>query len=285
MAIGEVLPSWVLLLLLQLPSIQTVILSMPFQTAKQCTKREYFDISRMVCRPCGADQQSSSDGTSCVCLPGYKLVSNNGGPFIKCKKCPAIYSAVTQDGWSCIRCPPGAIVDNHGKCQCPMGYILAGIQSPRAQMTHWSCNLPPAIQQLSPCKAVQATTTSSTFPETTELPWLSWTATSPFPFVACWVLTMIEFGSPLHLVLSGTADTPYLCWLNKTGEPLNSVQTRVASSSASSANNTDQLPHAARQPNHSLLQKAHSTATKMEDTGAEIPENQAQLTHHWPKGR
>ncbi|XP_072426341.1 meckelin [Chiloscyllium punctatum] len=124
MTVGEVVSFWAPLLLLHLPSTQTVILSLPFQTVQQCTKREYFDISRMVCRPCGADQQSASDGTSCVCLPGYKLVSNNGGPFIECKKCPIVYSAVTHDGWSCIRCPPGASVDNHGKCQCLPGYIL-----------------------------------------------------------------------------------------------------------------------------------------------------------------
>ncbi|XP_078397364.1 meckelin [Cetorhinus maximus] len=103
---------------------QTLDHFVPFVTVQNCTKKQYFDISRMICMRCGANQQTSRDGTSCMCLPGYKLISNNGGPSIKCKKCPAIYSVVTQDGWSCIRCPPGAIIDNQGKCRCPTGYIL-----------------------------------------------------------------------------------------------------------------------------------------------------------------
>lgn len=27
-------------------------------------------------------------GTSCVCVPGFQMISNNGGPDIICKKCP-----------------------------------------------------------------------------------------------------------------------------------------------------------------------------------------------------
>lgn len=27
-------------------------------------------------------------GTSCVCIPGFQMISNNGGPDTICKKCP-----------------------------------------------------------------------------------------------------------------------------------------------------------------------------------------------------
>uniref|UniRef100_UPI00398F5FE8 meckelin isoform X4 n=1 Tax=Pristiophorus japonicus TaxID=55135 RepID=UPI00398F5FE8 len=114
-----------LVVLVIFPSlIRSNIISFPFQTVQNCTKKQYFDIAQVTCARCGAQQQTSSDGTSCVCLPGYHLTSNKGGPSITCKKCPGQYPAVTQDGWNCIRCPSNAIMDNHGKCQCPTGHIL-----------------------------------------------------------------------------------------------------------------------------------------------------------------
>ncbi|XP_038664961.1 meckelin isoform X1 [Scyliorhinus canicula] len=113
-----------LLPMVLLPLGHSLIHSVPFQTVQDCTKKQHFDISRMACRFCGDHQQKSKDGTSCACQPGYKLISNKGGPFIKCAKCPALHSAVTQDGWSCIRCPHGVILDNEGKCRCPVGYIM-----------------------------------------------------------------------------------------------------------------------------------------------------------------
>ncbi|GCB62940.1 hypothetical protein scyTo_0007312 [Scyliorhinus torazame] len=117
----------------------SLINSVPFQTVQGCTKKQYFDISRMICRPCGAKQQKSKDGTSCVCLPGYKLISNKGGPFIRCAKCPALQSAVTQDGWSCIRCPQGVILDNERKCRCPMGNIMVERHINGALLTQVQC--------------------------------------------------------------------------------------------------------------------------------------------------
>ncbi|XP_051879525.1 meckelin [Pristis pectinata] len=98
--------------------------SLPFKTVENCTKKQSFDISQMACVRCGPHQQRSSDGMSCMCLPGYQLTSNNGRFSITCKKCPKLYPAVTQDGWNCIRCSSGAIIDNNGRCQCPTGQIL-----------------------------------------------------------------------------------------------------------------------------------------------------------------
>ncbi|XP_067835444.1 meckelin [Heptranchias perlo] len=126
MATGTLQLLWgpVAVLVLQLPLLHSYSSSLPFQTVQNCTKKQYFDISSMACVRCGAHQQTSNDGMSCVCLPGYQLTSNKGGPSIACQKCPEIYPAVTQDGWSCIKCSSGAVIDNHGKCQCPTGHIL-----------------------------------------------------------------------------------------------------------------------------------------------------------------
>ncbi|XP_053104863.1 meckelin isoform X1 [Hemicordylus capensis] len=64
---------------------------------------------------------SPGHDTSCTCLPGFKLVSDNGGS-ITCEKCPDTMSGVTQDGWDCIACPKGLTAD--GKCKCLVDEIL-----------------------------------------------------------------------------------------------------------------------------------------------------------------
>ncbi|KAF7246251.1 Meckelin, partial [Varanus komodoensis] len=61
-------------------------------------------------------------GTSCACLPGFKLVSDNGGTSITCEKCPDSMNGVTQDGWNCITCPKGLTAE--GKCRCAINEIL-----------------------------------------------------------------------------------------------------------------------------------------------------------------
>ncbi|XP_053875156.1 meckelin isoform X4 [Malaclemys terrapin pileata] len=61
-------------------------------------------------------------GISCVCLPGFKMVSNNGGPSVICEKCPENMSGVTEDGWNCITCPKGLTTE--GKCKCAINEIL-----------------------------------------------------------------------------------------------------------------------------------------------------------------
>ncbi|KFV55789.1 Meckelin, partial [Tyto alba] len=61
-------------------------------------------------------------GSSCVCQPGYRMVSSNGGSSIICEKCPENMSGVTQDGWNCIICPKG--LTSEGKCKCLDNEIL-----------------------------------------------------------------------------------------------------------------------------------------------------------------
>ncbi|KFP62289.1 Meckelin, partial [Cariama cristata] len=61
-------------------------------------------------------------GISCVCQPGYRMVSSNGGSSVICEKCPANMSGVTQDGWNCIICPKG--LTSEGKCKCFNNEIL-----------------------------------------------------------------------------------------------------------------------------------------------------------------
>ncbi|EAW91702.1 transmembrane protein 67, isoform CRA_b [Homo sapiens] len=110
-------------LLLFLPRfLQAQTFSFPFQQPEKCDNNQYFDISALSCVPCGANQRQDARGTSCVCLPGFQMISNNGGPAIICKKCPENMKGVTEDGWNCISCPSDLTAE--GKCHCPIGHIL-----------------------------------------------------------------------------------------------------------------------------------------------------------------
>ncbi|XP_073085930.1 meckelin isoform X3 [Manis javanica] len=110
-------------LLLDLPRVsQAQTFSFPFRQPETCGHNQYFDISALSCVPCGANQRRDSLGTSCVCVPGFQMISNNGGPDIICKKCPENMKGVTEDGWNCISCPGGLTAE--GKCHCPTGHIL-----------------------------------------------------------------------------------------------------------------------------------------------------------------
>ncbi|XP_049637892.1 meckelin [Suncus etruscus] len=116
-----VLLSWFLLLGLPGAS-QAQTFSFPFRHPEGCSHDQYFDISSLSCVPCGAHQRRDSRGTSCVCLPGFQMIANTGGPGISCKKCPENMKGVTKDGWNCITCPGD--VTPEGRCRCPTGHIL-----------------------------------------------------------------------------------------------------------------------------------------------------------------
>uniref|UniRef100_A0A8C0A9J3 Transmembrane protein 67 n=1 Tax=Bos mutus grunniens TaxID=30521 RepID=A0A8C0A9J3_BOSMU len=125
MAAGSTLSSAsvTLFLLLVLPRVsQAQTFFFPFRQPETCGHNQYFDISALSCVACGSNQRQDARGTSCVCLPGFQMISNNGGPDITCKKCPEHMKGVTEDGWNCISCPGGLTAE--GKCHCPTGHIL-----------------------------------------------------------------------------------------------------------------------------------------------------------------
>ncbi|XP_062987006.1 meckelin isoform X2 [Elgaria multicarinata webbii] len=95
---------------------------LPLHQPQGCDGTHYFSIASLACGQCGASQRKSARGTSCTCLPGFKIVSDNGGTSITCEKCPDSMSGVTQDGWDCITCPNGLTAE--GKCKCPINEIL-----------------------------------------------------------------------------------------------------------------------------------------------------------------
>uniref|UniRef100_A0A8D0HDF1 Transmembrane protein 67 n=1 Tax=Sphenodon punctatus TaxID=8508 RepID=A0A8D0HDF1_SPHPU len=96
--------------------------TLPFHQPQDCGEMRYFDIASLACVPCGAHQRQSARGTSCMCLPGFKKVSNNAGPSVTCEKCPENMNGVTRDGWGCISCPHSLTTE--GKCKCPVNEIL-----------------------------------------------------------------------------------------------------------------------------------------------------------------
>ncbi|XP_067567875.1 meckelin isoform X2 [Pseudorca crassidens] len=114
---------FLLLVLLRVSQAQTFFF--PFRQPETCGHNQYFDISALSCVACGANQRQDARGTVCVCLPGFQMISNNGGPDIICKKCPENMKGVTEDGWNCISCPGGLTAE--GKCHCPTGHILESV--------------------------------------------------------------------------------------------------------------------------------------------------------------
>ncbi|NXD06592.1 MKS3 protein, partial [Nothocercus nigrocapillus] len=96
--------------------------SLPLQGPEGCGPARYFDVSRLACASCGPHQRANDRGLSCVCQPGFRMVSNNGGPSVICEKCPENMSGVTKDGWNCITCPKG--LTSEGKCRCLNNEIL-----------------------------------------------------------------------------------------------------------------------------------------------------------------
>uniref|UniRef100_A0A8B7WH29 Meckelin-like n=1 Tax=Castor canadensis TaxID=51338 RepID=A0A8B7WH29_CASCN len=122
----------------QLPvSAQTF--SFPFQQPETCGHNQYFDISSLSCVQCGAHQKPDAHGTSCVCLPGFQMISNNGGSTIICKQCPENMKGVTEDGWNCISCPSGLTAE--GRCHCPIGHILVERNVNGTLLSQATCNL------------------------------------------------------------------------------------------------------------------------------------------------
>nr|XP_019574373.1 PREDICTED: meckelin isoform X1 [Rhinolophus sinicus] len=128
---GEAMASWstfsvavvTVFFLLILPCFSRAqTLSFPFRQPETCGRNQYFDISALSCVRCGANQRQDARGTSCMCIPGFQMIANNGGPNIICKKCPENMKGVTKDGWNCISCPGG--LTEEGKCHCPTGHIL-----------------------------------------------------------------------------------------------------------------------------------------------------------------
>uniref|UniRef100_A0A8C5T475 Transmembrane protein 67 n=1 Tax=Malurus cyaneus samueli TaxID=2593467 RepID=A0A8C5T475_9PASS len=118
MAVHSLLHTFCVFTLLPLPSLRRNYKHRP----ADCGADRYFDSSRLACAPCGAHQRQSAGGSSCVCEPGYRMVSNNDGFSVSCEKCPEDMSGVTQDGWNCIACPKG--LTPNGNCKCPNNEIL-----------------------------------------------------------------------------------------------------------------------------------------------------------------
>uniref|UniRef100_A0A8C5PZP9 Transmembrane protein 67 n=1 Tax=Leptobrachium leishanense TaxID=445787 RepID=A0A8C5PZP9_9ANUR len=95
-------------------------LSIPFQRPSDCGALQYYEAANLSCVQCPPSERPDPQGTSCVCLPGYKLTAGSGA-MRSCQKCPE-NTAVTVDGWHCINCPGGRTSD--GSCQCSPGQVL-----------------------------------------------------------------------------------------------------------------------------------------------------------------
>ncbi|XP_005879373.1 PREDICTED: meckelin [Myotis brandtii] len=102
-----------------------------------CRDDLHHDLARGVLP--GLQGLEADQGTSCVCLPGFQMNSNNGGADIICKKCPEDKKGVTKDGWNCISCPGGLTAE--GKCHCPPGHILVERDINGALLSQATCKL------------------------------------------------------------------------------------------------------------------------------------------------
>ncbi|XP_075776499.1 meckelin isoform X2 [Pelodiscus sinensis] len=119
---GRCGPVVLLLLLLSARLSAGQSFSLPLRQPQDCGDGRYFDISSLACKQCGPQQGRSAGGTSCICLPGFRMFSNNNGPSVICEKCPESMNGITEDGWNCITCPKGLTTE--GKCKCAINEIL-----------------------------------------------------------------------------------------------------------------------------------------------------------------
>ncbi|EDV25938.1 uncharacterized protein TRIADDRAFT_55538 [Trichoplax adhaerens] len=118
----------------QLLPIVLIISILPLTSAnlfplvnKTCTSTQYYDIATLQCKNCGLNQERSSDGTYCICLNGYRILSDNGGPptsSLQCQKCPT-NTASSTDRRDCIRCSSSNPFDSATQAcrSCPAGDI------------------------------------------------------------------------------------------------------------------------------------------------------------------
>uniref|UniRef100_UPI003AAA338D meckelin isoform X1 n=1 Tax=Centroberyx gerrardi TaxID=166262 RepID=UPI003AAA338D len=110
-----------LFLLIEFDSLRCQQFIIPYQAISDCGVEKFFDISSLSCVTCGPNQRASKTGLSCDCQTGYRVLTTNGASST-CQQCPADKSAVTEDGFGCIRCPSS--LSDGGTCQCPQAAVL-----------------------------------------------------------------------------------------------------------------------------------------------------------------
>ncbi|CAL8290844.1 unnamed protein product [Merluccius merluccius] len=91
-----------------------------FQTISDCAVGHFYDVSGLSCVKCGPNQRASVTGLTCVCRPGYRVLTTNGAS-LTCQQCPPNFPAVAEDGFGCIRCAGG--LSEEGTCLCPQGTV------------------------------------------------------------------------------------------------------------------------------------------------------------------
>ncbi|KAJ8042251.1 Meckelin [Holothuria leucospilota] len=94
----------------------------PFAVVGDCTGETFYNFAELRCQSCGASQTGSSDGLSCDCASGFKLVSDSGGIDITCEAC-ANNEVTTSDGKNCIPCESGVPNPVTRTCPCNEGEI------------------------------------------------------------------------------------------------------------------------------------------------------------------
>ncbi|XP_070575906.1 meckelin-like [Ptychodera flava] len=113
--------------------------SFSYTEVTTCEVEQYFDLAELKCKACGDFAQTSSDGLSCDCSPGYRIDKDDGAPSEKiCQACPAD-SMATSNGWHCIVCP-AAFPLQDGRCApCPGGNIPVEYSATGELQTEYSC--------------------------------------------------------------------------------------------------------------------------------------------------
>ncbi|XP_077982500.1 meckelin-like [Glandiceps talaboti] len=114
--------------------------SFDYTVVANCELDEYFDLAELQCKSCGLFQETSADGLSCDCEPGYRIEEEKGLPGDKvCTPCPAD-TMVTSNGWQCITCPASNPLQPDGSCTpCSPGSIPVEYSPDGQLQTEFSC--------------------------------------------------------------------------------------------------------------------------------------------------
>ena len=93
-----------------------------FELNANCTQSaKYFDTKLMQCSNCPLNQTPSSDGLSCICIPGYaKTASTRDLPVFQCEQCGS-NTVPSSNHYECQGCP-GDISNN--ECACTTAYTI-----------------------------------------------------------------------------------------------------------------------------------------------------------------
>ncbi|XP_067905206.1 meckelin-like isoform X2 [Heterodontus francisci] len=80
---------------------QSTETSVPFVQPHSCTSSQFYDVSRLLCSPCGKNLRQGADGLHCICNDDYAMI-DTGSPIAQCTPCNQNNQVVSVDRKLCL---------------------------------------------------------------------------------------------------------------------------------------------------------------------------------------